>query len=154
MFYRSKTRAIIAWILIISLIAIAVLFTSCNGSISRSISPSVSSTPTSQNHQLVEVVSVKDIAKAPNPGGPDIEIILKNVSSEPVIDLNAIFTEPLYRSWKLQFNVSQSNPLLPGSTTSVHQILIGGGWGANIQYSLTINGTLKSGRTFNYAWEP
>jgi hypothetical protein len=88
-----------------------------------------------------------------NPGGPIVEITLKNVSDEPVIfleaalDLNAPNPQNPYT---FTFDVTFSRPLLPGKSISARQILIGGGFGDEIPYPVTINGTLQSNVAFFY----
>jgi len=90
-----------------------------------------------------------------NPGGPVVEITLKNVSAEPVASLTADFGidragQPGLSSFFFIFDVTSAAPLLPGSDISVRQTLIGGGFSDNISYPLTINGTLQSGAGFTY----
>lgn len=109
----------------------------------------VNTTPQSQ--QPVEVVSVSVPPQSINPGGPVIEISLKNVSSEPVVSLTAgiELAEP-GKIFNFDFDVTSSNPLLPDKTVSARKILIGGGYSDKVYYPLTINGTLQSGETFAY----
>ncbi len=112
----------------------------------------------------IEVVSVLDTYKTGqtvNPGGPEIEITLKNAAVEPVVSLAATLdllsipaTSGLRRSWNYAFEVTPSNPLLPGNSIGSKVRLIGGGFGGSLPYSVTINGTLQSGVTFAYTWEP
>jgi hypothetical protein len=83
-----------------------------------------------------------------NPGGPIVEITLKNVAVEPVVSLAA--TLELSRSFYFDFNVTSSNPLLPDKSISARLTLIGGGFSANIPYPLRINGTLQNSTTFAY----
>ncbi len=90
-----------------------------------------------------------------NPGGPVVEITLKNVSAEPVASLTADLGieragPPGLSSFVFTFDVTSAAPLLPGSDISVRQTLIGGGFSDNINYLLTINGTLQSGAGFAY----
>ena len=84
------------------------------------------------------------------PGGPEIEITLKNVSNEPVVSLTAIFTNLGPRDFDFEFAVSNSNPLLSGISISDSLTLIGAGSDTNVSYPLTIEGTLQDGVTFNY----
>jgi hypothetical protein len=115
-----------------------------------------SSTPTQspQNQQPIEVISVLEPPQDPNPGGGIIEITLKNVGVEPVIALAAILT--IRGPFNYDFAVSPSHSLLLDQSISAQQRLIGSndGWGTGIAYSVTINGTLQSGATFAYTWQP
>jgi hypothetical protein len=109
-------------------------------------------TPTSQ--QPVEVVSVSGPLPPINPGGPPVEVTLKNVSSEPVISLTASLgitrAGPSNTPFIFNFDVISSNPLLPSSSISSRLTLIGGSFSDNVSYPLKIEGKLKSGATFAY----
>ncbi len=121
-------------------------------------SQSPQSTTTSESPgQQIEVVSVLDTYQSGQtvvPGGPEIEITLKNVSSESIISLNVTLEEGGPRSWDFDFNVTSSNPLAQNKRISCERRLIGGGWGGGVPYSLSINGTLESGEVFAFTWEP
>jgi hypothetical protein len=109
------------------------------------------STPSGQ--QPIEVISVLDTYNAGqtvNPGGPTIEITLKNISSEPVVSLQVTLQESGPRTFNFDFNVTSSNPLLPNQSISAKRILIGGGFGDGIGYYLVIHGALQSGLSFAY----
>ena len=110
--------------------------------------PSPTSTPILQHQQPVEIISVLGLLPPINPGGPIVEITLKNVSDEPVVSLVASLE--LNRSFTFDFDITSSNPLLPDKSVSARLTLIGGGFSDNISYSLMINGTLQSGVTFAY----
>ena len=103
----------------------------------------------------IEVISVLDTYKTGqtvNPGGPEIEITLKNAAIEPVVSLAATLIGS--RTFNYSFDVTPSNPLLPGKSISSKNRLIGGGFpGGSIPYAVTVNGTLQSGATFAYTWE-
>ena len=101
-----------------------------------------------QNSQPIEVISVSGPLAPINPGGPIVEIVLKNVGTDPVKSLTA--TIETGRSFKFTYDVSAANPLLPGKTTNQKQTLIGGGFSDTVLYPLTINGTLQSGVSFGY----
>ena len=106
--------------------------------------------------QPIAVVSVLDtykIGQTVNPGGPSIEITLKNVSTEDVVSL-AVALEERGREFNFNFDVSPSHSLAPGRTISARQILIGGGWGDSIPYSVAVSGTLRSGEAFSFTSEP
>jgi hypothetical protein len=112
----------------------------------------VSTTATTQNQQPIEVVTASGPLQPYNPGGPTVEITLKNISAEPVVSLTAIFTNLGPRDVNFDFAVSITNPLLPGSSISDSLTLIGPGFNisANVSYPLTIEGKLQSGVTFSY----
>ena len=95
-------------------------------------------------------MSVLGPLKPFNPGGPMVEITLKNTNVEPVVSLTAIFTNLESRDFDFEFAVSNSNPLLSGISISDSLILIGAGFDTNVSYPLTIEGTLQNGVMFNY----
>ena len=109
---------------------------------------------TSANQQQpIKVISVSSPYKPGdtiNPAGPKIKIILEDVSNEPIISLNTLLNEKdqLNSPWTFDFNVTSSNPLLPGQSTSLTQVIVDGGFGSGISYSLTINGTMQNGQHF------
>jgi len=105
---------------------------------------------TTQNQQPIKVVSVLGPLKPFNPGGPMVEITLKNTNVEPVVSLTAIFTNLGPRDFAFEFAVSNSNPLLSGISISDSLTLIDAGFDTNVSYPLTIEGTLQNGVTFNY----
>jgi hypothetical protein len=121
---------------------------------------SISQQPTTTSHttgQPIEILSVRDTYQSGQtviPAGPTIEITLKNVSNESIISLNVTLEELGDRTYAFDFYVTSSNPLAPNEQISCEQTLIGGGWGGGIPYSLTINGTMESGETFTFTWEP
>ena len=106
------------------------------------------------SQQPVEVVSVLGPITPLNPGGPVVEITLKNVSSEPVVSLKASLgiaqAGPSSTPFTFNFDVTPSNPLLPDKTIGAKLTLIGGGFSDNVSYPLTIEGTLKSGTKYSY----
>jgi hypothetical protein len=53
-----------------------------------------------------------------NPGGPNVEITLKNVSTEPIISLTAVFTSLGPHDIDINFDVGSVNPLSPGASIS------------------------------------
>lgn len=120
----------------------------------------VATTPVTSSSNLsepVEVISVSDTYKAGqtvNPGGPEIEVTLKNVADESIVSLAATLNENRPWNWDFDFGVTPAHPLLPEKSISAKSILISGGFGDDISYSLTINGTLENGTTFGYTWEP
>jgi hypothetical protein len=108
-----------------------------------------SQTSTQQNQQPIEIISVQMPPQLPNPGGPRVEITLKNVSVEPVTSLTATL-EQTNRDFDFNFNVTPSNPLPPDKSISATLLLIGGGVSENHSYPLTIKGAFQSGDTFVY----
>jgi len=127
-------------IILFSAILLAVAVSSCHpGSMS-------------QNQQPIEIIAVLSpnppIGQPINPAGPIVEITLKNVSDEPVISLTA--TLELYKSFEFIFDVTPSNPLLPGDSISSRQLLIQGAISSDVSDPLTINATLQNGDEFVY----
>jgi hypothetical protein len=104
-------------------------------------------TATQVNPQPIEVVMVSGPLQPINPGGPVIEITLKNIGSVPVTNLSAILE--LGRPFTFDFAATVASPLLPGQTISSRQTLIGGGFGDSL-YPLTINGATQNGVVFHY----
>lgn len=102
----------------------------------------------SENQQPIQITSVLGPLQPVNPGGPTVEITLKNVTVEPIISLTA--TLELSRSFDFAFDVTPSHPLQPNSSTSSTLTLIGGAFGDNVSYPLTIAATLQSGAEFVY----
>ena len=135
-----KRKTLILIIAILSMVAM--LLPACIG---------VSST-TSQ--QPIEVVSVLGPSPPFNPGGPVVEITLKNVSSVPVVSLQASLgitrAGPSNTPFTFKFDVTPSNPLLPDKTISTTLTLINGGFSDNVSYPLAIAGNLQSGTEFSY----
>ena len=120
-----------------------------DGSVTQ-YSLATTSATTTQSQQPIEVVSVFGPLQPFNPGGPSVEITLKNVSAEPVVSLTAVFTDLGPREFDFDFAVTSANPLLSGSTISNKLTLINGGFENNLPYLLTIQGTLLNGVTFNF----
>jgi hypothetical protein len=106
-------------------------------------------TPPAQSLQPIDIITVSGPLQPINPGGPVVEIVLKNVSSEPVTALTA--TLELSRSFSFSFAVSATGPLLAGQTISAKQTLIGGGFSGGSSYPLTINGSMLNGAAFTYS---
>ncbi len=100
----------------------------------------------SDSIQSVEIVSVKGPLEPINPGGPVVGITLKNISNENIVSLNA--TLKLSMEFSFEFDVSNSNPLLPDNTIYAERILINGGFADDISYPLEISGTFQDGTTF------
>jgi hypothetical protein len=116
------------------------------------LSPTSATLPAGQ--EPVSIVSVIGPIPPYNPGGPVVEITLKNVSVAPVIVLTAGLginrAGPSNTPFNFSFQVTSDNPLSPGKSISARQTLIGGGFSDGVLYPLTINGTLQSGAGFAY----
>jgi hypothetical protein len=122
---------------------------SSNPTPTPSPSPTVTLPP---GQEPVEIVSVTGPIKPINPGGPTVEITVKNVSTEPVIALEATLevSSAAGRPFVYKFNVALVYPLKPGSATSAVQNLITGGFSDSTPYPVTIKGMLLSGAAFQY----
>lgn len=109
-------------------------------------------TPTGQ--QPIQVVSVSGPLPPINPGGPPVQVTLKNVSGQPVVSLTASLginrAGPSSEPFIFNFDVTPSKPLLPASSISGRLTLIGGSFADNVSYPLKIEGKLQSGATFAY----
>jgi len=107
----------------------------------------------SQNQEPIEIVSVLGPVGPTNPGGPAVKITLKNVGTEPVISLTATLEVSSASGLPFVFtfdDVTPAHPLQPNRSTSDTSGLIGGGFGSNYSYPLTINATLQNGTNFVY----
>jgi hypothetical protein len=107
----------------------------------------------SQSWEPIEIVSVLGPVSPFTPGGPAVEITLKNVSVEPVISLTATLEVDTAFGTSVDFNfddISPSNPLQPNRSTSDTLCLIGGGFSSDVSYPLTINATMRNGARFVY----
>ena len=104
--------------------------------------------------QPIEVVSVLGPIPPFNPGGPVVEITLKNVSREPVVSLKASLgitrAGPSNTPFTFNFDVTSSNPLLPDKTIGAQLTLIGGGFSDNVSYPLILEGKLESRAEYSY----
>jgi hypothetical protein len=156
-----------AVLLLISVVLFVLLISGC----SRASNSSLSTTPTSPassptatlppDQEPIEVVSAtgpwpswyEDGKPVYNPGGPIVEITLRNVSEESIIFLEAsLDANRPDRPFEFTFDVTISNPLLTGESISARQSLIGGGFG-DLPLPLTINGKLQSNVAFVYTKE-
>jgi hypothetical protein len=120
-----------------------------NGDITQ-YSLATSTTTSTGSQQLIEVISVLGPVPPFNPGGPVVEITLKNVSAETVIALTAVCTELGPHKFTFDFAVTPETPLVSNQTISAKLILINGAFENNFPYHLTIKGTLQNGETFTY----
>ena len=101
-----------------------------------------------QNQRVIEITSVVGPLPPFNPGGPIVEITLKNVSPEPIISLNV--TLRLSTLTGFNFLVTSSVPWLPNKSISLEQPIIGGGFSDSLLYPLEITGTFQNGSVFLY----
>ena len=135
---KRKTLILIIAILMM----VAMLLATCTGASSTT------------KQQPIEVVSVLGPISPFNPGGPVVEITLKNVSGEPVVSLKAglgiIRAGPSNTPFTFNFDVTPSNPLLPDKTIVTKITLIGGSFADNVSHPLNIEGKLQSRGTFAY----
>jgi hypothetical protein len=69
------------------------------------------------------------------------------VSNQPVIALTANLE--LNRSFNIKFDVSATNPLLPGKIASARLNFIGGGFSDTVYYQMVLNGVLQDGQIFS-----
>lgn len=112
------------------------------------LQPSGSVSIGNQTHPIIDVVSIQMSTEPANPGGPKIQIMLKNNSVKSITSLNA--TLELYNSYVFNFkNVTESNPLTSGNSVSETKILIGGGFTTESQYPLIVSG-IANGIPFSY----
>ena len=156
---RRKTFFPSADILLI-IILFTVLISGCYNPATPSFTPTLPPPSVTTTEEPIEIVSAvgplplstDDGKTLWNPGGPIVEITLKNVSDESVIFLEAsLEVESVSdRPFRFTFDVTPSNPLLPEASINAKQILIGGGFSDEIPYPLTINGTLQSNVAFVY----
>jgi hypothetical protein len=110
-------------------------------------SPSATATPPS-GQEPVEIVSVTGPIPPYNPGGPVVEITLRNAGSEPVTSLTATLDTGTAKEFT--FDVTPSSPLLTGESTSTKETMISSSFSYTVSYPLSISGTLQSGDTFSY----
>jgi hypothetical protein len=131
-----------------------VVMLGCRSTQSPTSTPTPS--PTTTNQQPIEIVSVLGPLSPFNPGGPTVEITLKNVSSAPVVSLTATIGldeagPPTARgSFMFTFDVTALHPLLPGRSVSDTSTLIGPGFNDSTSFPLTITGAQENGATFTY----
>ena len=109
----------------------------------------------------VEVLSVTGPIAPFNPGGPVVDVDVKNTGGAPIVSLNASLSFvppanlpanafPPY-SYSFLFGVNRSNPLVPrGKMQRRPKTLIGAGFGTGESYPLTISGMLADGAQFSY----
>ena len=100
--------------------------------------------------RVIQVVSVASTGPI-NPGGPVIEVTLKNISDQPIVLLTAILTlspDSLAGPFTYDFGIGISSPLAAGATTVQTRTLIGASYSSDTPYPLGIHGTLQDGSSF------
>lgn len=104
----------------------------------KSITSGISQTSRTSN-QTVEIVSIQSVSSLTNPGGPPIQLTLRNIGTTPITSLKALLT--LNNDYNFDFeNVTQVNPLASGDSISETRILIGAGFRTDIVHPITISG--------------
>lgn len=104
----------------------------------ESITSGISQTSRTSN-QTVEIVSIQSVPSLTNPGGPPIQLTLRNIGTTPITSLKALLT--LNNDYNFDFeNVTQANPLASGDSISETRILIGAGFRTDIVHPITISG--------------
>jgi hypothetical protein len=79
----------------------------------------------SSSNQPVDIIAIRSVGPV-NPGGPIIQLTLKNIGMAPITSLNA--TLELNNDYTFDFkDVTESKPLAPGQSASDTKILIGAG---------------------------
>lgn len=103
---------------------------------------------TTRLNPVIDVISISGTGSPPNPGGPEIQLKLKNIGMKPVTNLNA--TLVLNNNYVFNFkDVTESNPLAPGYSASDTEILIGAGFRSELAYPIIING-VENNMSFRY----
>ena len=116
---------------------------------STSPAPTPTATPTPVDAGALTVVSVS-ILQPYNPGGPTIEVVLQNNSTNPVVSLQAVLPLSGHNYIYVFGDISSSNPLLPNQDASQTETLIDAGFETNQTYPMEITGTLQNGSSFNF----
>ena len=106
--------------------------------------------------QLVQVGSVLGPIPPLNPGGPVVSVTLRNTGVAPIVSLQATLGLPSPSSptnlglpFPFSFNVTGSNPLMPGQSVTSKRALIGAGFESFKDYPIVINGNLQGGAAFS-----
>ena len=90
------------------------------------------------SNSLVDIISIQ-MVPPPNPGGPIIQLTLKNIGMKTITNLKA--TLELNNDYTFDFkDITESKPLTSGHSTFDTQILIGAGFRTELAYPLTISG--------------
>jgi len=94
----------------------------------------------------VEIVSATGPMPPFNPGGPNVEITVKNTSQYPVTELTVqlnlnLPTPPA--AYAFDFGLTPDAPLAPGATAKLARSLINGSFNSGTSYTLTIDAVYK-----------
>jgi hypothetical protein len=151
-----------ALIFVFSAVLYVLMLSSCGTPVGPTLTATPSPTATlPPGQEPIEVLSVmgplpawyEDGKPVYNPGGPVVELTLRNNSAEPIVFLEAtlqaesISGHPFLFSF---FGIYPAHPLLPSEVTSTKSIFITGGFANDIPYPLTIKGTLQNNVAFSY----
>ena len=115
------------------------------------------STPTSISPKPIEIVSVMGPMPPFNPGGPNIEITLKNIGTGPIYHLIATLdlgqqTPPI--GYVFDFGLTSDTPLAVGDSATLTRTLINAGISNDTFYTLGFDvGVTEPGgpTTYNYS---
>lgn len=141
---------------LIVMVSLLVGMTACTSAGTVTTTSSTSTTTsmtTTPGQEPVVVVSVTGPMPPINPGGPTVEIVLENASAEPVVYLTAtlgVSGPPGGGGFTFNFDVTEANPLAPGSSATARMSLIGGGFSSDALYPLTVNGSFEESGPFSY----
>jgi hypothetical protein len=91
----------------------------------------------------------------PNPGGPEIELVLTNISNTSIFVLSATLYHsfPAGSSEHYLFPVDGKYSLLPGQSVSQRHIVIGGLLQYDSTIPIRITGMLEGGEQFDYIYQ-
>ncbi len=92
------------------------------------------------------------LVNPPNPGGPTVRVVIYAASQgEPIIHISAVLVLT-GRNQTYEFpDVTQDDPLLPGSSVSETLTIIGPvSLNSDIMYPILVSGTLMDGGKFNF----
>lgn len=94
------------------------------------------------NH-AVEIVSIHMVPSLINPGGPPIQLTLKNIGMTQITSINVVLR--LNNDYTFDFkNITSSKPLASGNSASETKILIGGGFDTDLTYPIIITGIVNN----------
>ena len=101
----------------------------------------------------IEIVSIiKHIPDPPNPGGPTIEVNLKNISNRVINYVSFELGDKYGQSpFKVVFDVSGSNLFQPGETISAGRFTNGAEIEAGQNLPVFISGSFAGGSTFEFS---
>jgi len=95
------------------------------------------------SNRPVEISSIKPSSALANPGGPSIQVALKNVGLSSITSLKA--TLHLNNDYVFDFkDITTSQPFLSGNSAYDTKILIGAGFSSELAYPITIDGVVNN----------